>query len=246
MAARGWHYADQEVRGNRWLLRFTRDRSPRSAGTGHDPRQRLRVELNAANVGVDGTYALDTASYGELDRSELLQLVRAAGWHEVRPGGDGVSYVAPLAAESVENPVSFLRGPSLAELRANPHVVRRASILESRYGFDPLSEDTANHARQRHNHYHRLIQRNALLALLYATVALIGLVVTFGVSVASTGSGWYMPLVVTLIMVGLFGMSLVKVRVLSRQRHREIGDFIETYRELQQLHQGDLPSSARA
>lgn len=39
MAHHGWYYADQEVRGQHWLLRFTREGAQWSAGAGHDPRQ---------------------------------------------------------------------------------------------------------------------------------------------------------------------------------------------------------------
>lgn len=239
---RGWHYSDQEVRGNSWLLRFTKDLAYRS-NVSSDPRQRLRRELGAARSGIDGTYRLDATQYADVPRPELLRLAQESGWQEVRAVVDGV-LLRPASADAAETPESFLRGPSLEELRNNPQVAHRASVLESRLGFDPLSHATANHARGRHNHYIRLIRRNALLGVLYAMIALLGLITTFGALEPSDGANWYVSLGVTLIMIALFVVSMLKVRVFSRQRNREIGDFVEAYQQLKQVHEGTLPTSS--
>ncbi len=239
---RGWHYLDQEVRGNSWMLRFTRDPAYRS-NVSSDPRQRLRRELGSARSGIDGTYRLDATQYAEIPRPELLRLAKESGWQEDRTVPDGVS-LRPASANAAETPESFLRGPSLDELRNNPQVAHRASILKSRLGFDPLSQATANHARGRHNHYIRLIRRNALLGVLYATIALLGLITTFGALEPRDGTNWYVSLGVTLIMIALFVVSMLKVRIFARQRSREIGDFVEAYQQLKQVHEGTLSASS--
>lgn len=242
-AKRGWHYADQEVSGNNWLLRFTKNPAYRSVSVAADARQRLQADLRAAEPDIDGTCLLDTTQYAEIPRPELLKLARAVGWQQAGAGGDGIVRLAPVASQAMDTPESFLHGPSLAELRQNPQVVHRASILESRMGFHPLSDATANHARQRHNYYIKFIRRNAMLGILYATIAVVGLAVTFGTFAPSDGMNWYVSLGITLIMTALFAVSMIKARLFSHQRRREIGDFLEAYQQLKQVHEGILPSN---
>ncbi|WP_034267489.1 hypothetical protein [Haloechinothrix halophila] len=138
----------------------------------------------------------------------------------------------------------FLEGESPDTLRSDPAVVERAREIERAKGFDPLSETTLNHARERNKYRSKSFNRQGLLATFYAIVGFLAL----GISIGSVPDGFpnrWIAFAISGIILALCALAITKARIIRKKRKSEIGDVIAAYQELQQLYRQRHTESRR-
>lgn len=235
----GWHHLGDQFEENAWLLRFSLDpvtdpwpeaRMPPDAHT------RLAEELAQAEPRADGTYLLDSSQYADLELAEIHRAAQSAGWQVERLTRESSRRVLVLTRPG-STPVDFADGPFMgsstpAELRENPAVRARAREIKQEKGFDPLADSVLDRARQRHKHWAKQFNRQVRLAFLYG---FIGLFLIGGTIMSAGGGSFYLLLGISLIVLALFGITVLKATLIRKRRHGEIGDILEAYEQLQRI-----------
>jgi hypothetical protein len=230
-----WHFADEQIGGRSWLLRFSPQPAARRKPDAH---QRLHEELATAKPDVEGRYHLDTNQYLDVPMAEIGRAIRSAGWVV-----EHLSPESPRSAAVITRPgtvtTSYTGGPfagtsSPDELREDPVVAARAAEIEREKGFDPLSQVGLNRVRERHNYWGKKFGRQARLATLYWLVGPILLVATLATQRPGKDEFTVM-LVISLIPIVLGGIATFKAVRIRRARKAEIGDVLAAYTELDNL-----------
>lgn len=237
----GWHHLGDRLEKNSWLLRFSLDPVPDpwpEERTPSDSHTRLTEELAQAEPRADGTYLLDSSQYADLELAEMRRAAQSAGWQVERSTMESSRRVLVLSRPG-STPVGFADGPfpgssTPVDLRENPKVQARAREIEQEKGFDPLSNSVLDRARQRHKHWAKQFNRQVRLALLYGCI---GLFMTVGTVASAGGRSFFLLLGVSLIVLALCGIAVIKATVIRKRRHREIGDILEAYEQLQRIPQ---------
>jgi hypothetical protein len=230
-----WQYVDEHIGGNSWLLRFSLEPAARRSP---DARTRLTEELATASPNVEGRYLLDTTQYLDIPMPEIGRAIHSAGWVV-----ESLSPESPRSAAVITRPgtvtPSYVGGPfagtsSPDDLRDDPKIAARAAQIKSSKGFDPLSHDTLNRVRERHNHWAKKFGRQVKLATLYWLAGPILLLAT--VTTQRPGKDEFiLMLSVSLILIALGGIATYKAVRVRRARNTEIGDVIAAYTELDRL-----------
>lgn len=237
----GWHHVSDEISGRSWLLTFSRD--PQAAAreaVANDSHTRLARELAEAAPDAKGRYILDTSKYSDLSPAKISRAAAETGWQTVGTdaGSERDNLVlarrGTVTAEFQHGP--FLEGESPETLRTDSVVVERAREIQRIKGFDPLSDHLLDRARERNKHWGKRFNRQVGLAFLYGFVGLFLLGVTFGGSIPQAGQGRWISLAITAIVFALFGIAVVKARLVRKKRGAELADVLTAYEELNAIY----------
>lgn len=234
LGRRGWRFVDEEITSTGWLLYFSREEGEPAKQT--DSGQQLRRELREAELNADGFYPLDTNRYADLTSAAISRIVRDTGWTEA-----GYSQIRRGAVVRLTRPgttvvsraqESFTDASDPDELRADPAVQARAAEIKREHGFDPLSPQVLDRAREQHRTWGKSFNRQVGLAFLYGFV---GLFVLGGTLASAEGENLAMLLGVSALLLALFGVSVFKAARIRKRRNRDIGPVLDAYAELRTL-----------
>ncbi|WP_019808672.1 hypothetical protein [Saccharomonospora halophila] len=234
LGRKGWRFVDEEITSTGWLLYFSREEGRPEKQT--DSGQQLRRELREATVNADGFYPLDTGRYADLSNGVIAEIVRGTGWKEAGHSqirqGEVVRLTRPGTTVVSPAQESFADASHPDEFRNTPAVRARAAEIERVQGFDPLSPQVLNRAREQHRTWGTRFNRQGRLAMLYGFV---GLFMLLGTLASTEHENFAMVLGVTAVVWLLFGVSVVKAALTRERRNRDVRPVLDAYAELEEL-----------
>ncbi|WP_007024302.1 hypothetical protein [Saccharomonospora iraqiensis] len=232
LGRKGWRFVDEEITCTGWLLHFSREEGEPAKRT--DSGQQLRRELREATLNADGFYPLGTSRYADLSTATITQMVRGTGWKEADHSqirrGEVVRLTRPGTTVVSPAQESFTNASDPAELRDHPAVRARAAEIERLQGFDPLSPQVLERAREQHRAWGAKFNRQGRLAMLFGFVSLFMVLGTL----ASTEHEYFVLLLgVSAVVWTLFGVFLVRVVLVRERRNRDVRPVLDAYAELE-------------
>ena len=208
---------------------------------------RLHAELRESSPNAHGIYLLDMAEYQQLSFEEVGQILHQEAWQPTRHSAGRLRTeiaLTRLGETGVPNhDRTFVQGPGPDILRESPRVAARATEIRHERGFDPLSSQELNRARERHQFWRKKFNRQAAFASMYTIVGGILLAAFLASEEPSWESGSaYVLLAIPVILLLLACVSIYKSVRIWQARHAEIGGFLAAYEELNRLARTDSTS----